>query len=178
MPSRASSTRWRTRLRLLRRAPHEHNSVVAPLGDEPRKRDQPLPKRVMTQIGKVEGDERSLRAAALAQEEGVEVALPPLRKTTASPTISASSAGGARIASVILARRSVKSAPRRVHSWTRSPCFAGKKAQPSRLTRPSLIFCQLGSAMIDHPSAPDAPAGTRVSRNPKQRQGLLSRMSE
>jgi hypothetical protein len=45
------------------------------------------------------------------------------RNATASPSISALSAGSVPIAAAILGNRSVKSAPYRVHKLTLSPCL-------------------------------------------------------
>jgi hypothetical protein len=115
----------------------EQDSVGAPPGDQPSERLSPLLKRALPQIvaaetQKVEGHQRGLLPAVFG-EERMEVAPPSSRNTTASPSIIASSALTPRTASAILEKRPVKSAPRRLQTVTRLPCFQATMRKPSCL---------------------------------------------
>ena len=54
---------------------------------------------------------------------------PSFRRTTASPSMSAWSAGRPRTASAIVGKRKVKSAPRRLQTWTRSLCLRARSVR-------------------------------------------------
>ena len=84
-------------------------------GEQPRERVPPLLERALAQIlaveaEEVEGDEEACCAAGLGAQRP-EIASPSGRNTTASPSISALSAGKLRTASAILGNLSVKSVP-------------------------------------------------------------------